>query len=53
MATGRDADFVNYMLERAKKKEPLEKSQLSIDADMKTVEEIAKTIKEKASAKKR
>lgn len=53
MATAKDEEFVRYMLDRAKKKEPSERSQLSSDADMKTVEEITKNLKEKAVAKKR
>ena len=53
MPTAKDKEFVNYMLEKVKKKEPSERSQLSSDADMKTVEEITKNLKEKAISKKR
>lgn len=53
MATGRDSDFVNYMLEKSKKKEPLEKSQLSIDANMNDIEQITKDLKNKAAAVKK
>ncbi len=53
MPTAKDQEFVRYMLDRSKKRENLEKSQLSGDADVKTIEEIAKNIKEKAISKKR
>lgn len=53
MAAGRDADFVNYMLEKSKKKEPLERSQLSIDANMDDIEQIAKDLKNKVAAVKK
>ncbi len=53
MATYQDNEFVRLMLEKAKKREPQERSQLSSDADLKAVEEITKSLKEKAVAKKR
>ena len=53
MAVGKDSDFVNYMLEKSKKKEPLEKSQLSIDANMDDIEKIAKDLKNKVAAVKK
>ena len=53
MPTAKDQEFVRYMLDKVKKKEASERSQLSSDADMKTVEEITKNLKEKAVSKKR
>jgi len=52
MPTAQDEEFVQYILGQAKKKDK-SKSQLSTDADMKEVEEIAKNLKEKAAVKKR
>lgn len=53
MVSYNDNEFVKFMLDKAKKREPQEKSQLSGDADLKTVEDITKNLTEKAAAKKR
>lgn len=53
MATANENEFVRLMLDKARKREPAERSQLSTDADMKTVEDITKELKEKAAVKKR